>query len=504
MNTRHGESIHSQGLVKSLLWFNLALTLYYFSWWLVPGHIDNPILYFLLFVGEIYHVLMTLFFWHTLWPHKNNGITPEPLSTPKEGFLPDIDIYIPVAGEPLEVIEATVKAVKDLNYKNFKVYLLNDGFVAKKSNWREAEDIARNIGVHCITRKSPGGAKAGNINNALKKTAGEIIVIFDADMKPHRDFLKKVLPWFINEKMGFVQVPQYYKNHSLNEITSGAWEQQEIFFGPVMEGKNRSNSAFICGTNVAIRRKALESVGGMQENNVAEDFVTSILIHQKGWRSHYINEILAEGLAPEDLLSYVRQQRRWARGSLETLISDNPLFKRGLTWSQKIQYLSSSLFYLNGIFVLIDMTIPLVYLYGGLRPVSATTSSFALFFIPYMFLILYSLYVVSKGNITFRAISFSVASWPLQLSAIKSLIFREKSKFDITEKKSRHGNFSYLALPHFVYIFTALGLTTIGLFREGINPSILTNVVWVIFNIAMFSPFIRAAIPNKVINYSIV
>src|SRR5690606_7694254 len=120
---------------------------------------------------------------------------------------------------------------------------------------------------------------------------------------------------FQDKRMGFVQTPQYYKNQSDNVITQAAWQQQEFFFGPIMRGKDSYNSTFICGTNVVIRRKALEEVGGMFEENIAEDFLTSLFVHQHGWRSVYVPQVLATGFAPFDLLSYVKQQLRWARGS---------------------------------------------------------------------------------------------------------------------------------------------------------------------------------------------
>ena len=91
----------------------------------------------------------------------------------------------------------------------------------------------------------------------------------------------------------------------------------------------------MCGTNVAVRRTALDEVGGLCQTNIAEDFLTSLLMHERGWRSVYVPEVLAQGLAPEDFLSYYKQQHRWARGSLEVIFKYNPLRRRGLTWPQR-------------------------------------------------------------------------------------------------------------------------------------------------------------------------
>jgi len=478
--------INSASVPSSLLILNLFVAIVYFVWWLIPGHIGNPVLYGFLFAGEVYHVAMALTFWYTIWPKKKvSSITKE--------ISPHVDIFITVTGEPVEIVSQTIQSVKAINYLNKHIYVLNDGYVAKKDNWKEIQDLARGLEVDCITRTKPGGAKAGNINNALTKTRSEIVVVFDADMQPRSDFLSHTIPYFADPKMGFVQTPQYYSNHEENAITSAAWDQQEFFFGPIMQGKDQYNSAFICGTNVAIRRSALDEVGGFREDNIAEDLLTSLDIHKRGWKSIYIPQVLAQGLAPQDLLSYVKQQTRWARGSLELMFSQNPFFKRGLSFSQRIHYLSSALYYLNGLVVVIDIIMPLIYLFTGIEPVGETTTSFALFFIPFMFLSLYTISLASNGSISFRAISFSLSSWFLQLRALWSVITGQQMGFSVTPKQAQQGNFISMAYPHLIYIFLASVGTVIALSREGINPAVATNIVWVIFNTVLFLPFIDAA-----------
>lgn len=483
--------IHSGRVSSSLLIINIVVLCIYMSWWLNPAHIGNPILYGLLFAGEIYHAIMALTFWHTLWPGKKRrnlkgiDVHVEPLA---------VDVYITVAGEPVEIVAETVRGAKRMAYAHKQIYILNDGFVAKKANWEEFEKLAEQEGIHCITRRTPGGAKAGNINNALQQTKGDVVAIFDADMVPHTDFLAKVMTYFDDPKVGFVQTPQFYNNYDVNQISGGSWEQQELFFGAIMRGKEKSNASFICGTNVAIRKQALEDVGGMNEKNIAEDFLTSLAIHQRGWKSYYVPEVLAEGLAPEDLLSYYKQQQRWARGSLEVLFSANPIFKKGLNWHQKTEYISSALYYLNGLVVLIDIVMPVIYLFTGIQAVSATTTSFAILFIPFIALNLLTLYIASDGFFTFRAAAFSISSWTIQLSALFSVITGKKIGFAVTPKQAQTGNFLFLAYPHIAYALLFVVALVVGIQREGINPSIMTNISWGLFNTMMFLPFIYAAV----------
>jgi cellulose synthase (UDP-forming) len=475
---------------KSLLFFNLLMTIFYFSWWLNPANSDNKILYSLLFLGEIYHVFMAITFWHTINPGKEKRIH----FNKETNFFPTVDIFITVCGEPTEIIRQTAQAAIRMDYPNSKVYLLNDGFVAKKDNWKDVEKVAKELEIGCITRRIKGGAKAGNINHALQKTKGEIVVIFDADMVPKNEFLKKLIPYFKDKNVGFVQSPQYYKNWQNNTITAGAWAQQEFFFGPIMKGKEKYNASFICGTNFAIRRTALMEVGGMQENNIAEDFLTSLLVHAKGWKSYYVNEVLCEGLAPEDMLSYYKQQLRWARGSLEIVFTkNNPFFHKGLNWHQKLEYLSSAMYYFNGLIMLIDLIMPIIFLFFGIRPVAASSTSFALFFVPFIFLNLYTLRLASANQITFRALSFTQSSWTLQLLALRSILLKQNMKFEVTSKRALTGNYLNLAYPHIAYISLGLMGSITAILREGLNSSVITNIAWFGVNVALFLPFIFAA-----------
>ena len=312
--------------------------LYVIAFWFPPG---NIYLYWALMIGQVFLIWQVLTYIHTIWnTERRFFFNPE--------FQPKVDVFITVAGEPADIVEETVRAAMDMDYPRFEIYILNDGYVARKKNWMEMELLAERLGVHCITRTIPGGAKAGNINHALSVTKSPFVAIFDADHVPHRDFLAKTAGYFARPNVGFVQTPQYYKNQDAGYIARAAWEQQELFFGPICKGKNNWNAVAMCGTNMVIRREALVAAGGMREQSIAEDFVTGMEIHRQGWRSVYVPEILAEGLAPEDFLSYYQQQMRWARGSLDAVARFNLIGARGLTFSQKLQYLSSvSFFYLG-------------------------------------------------------------------------------------------------------------------------------------------------------------
>lgn len=478
-----------KGIVnKKVLIANVLLALAYFVILTFFFKHDNIVLFILLIAGEVFHLWQIIGYCYTVWDTRTTAVF-----NPK--FKLGVDVFITVAGEPIGIVEETVRAVKLMDYEKFNVHILNDGFVAGKDNWREVVKLGKKLGVNVITRKIPGGAKAGNINNGLSLTSEPYFVVFDADHVPKPEFLKSVMGYFKDRRMGFVQTPQFYKNQKLNGVTQTAWDQQSLFFGPIMSGKNRLKSAFMCGTNMAVSRAAVMQAGGMCEFNIAEDFLTSLFIHQKGWKSVYVPTVLAEGLAPEDFQSYYKQQYRWTRGSLEVIFRYNPLFRKGLSFAQRMQYLISAGYYLTGVVVLIDALLPLIFLFTGIAAVQTSTMVLAMVFIPYIFLNLAVLQMTSNYSYTFQAISFSISSFFLQIRALIAVIFNQKTSFVVTSKTAVEGNFFRLVIPQIIYIVLAVIGMIVALMREGLSAALFANTSWVIVNIVAFIPFILAAIP---------
>ncbi|MDE1941040.1 MAG: glycosyltransferase [Patescibacteria group bacterium] len=480
------------GTSRSAIIINGALAAIYFFAILFFFKRGDMTMFWILIAGEVFHLWQLFTYLYTVWdtrymPHFDPTCEPA------------VDIFVTVCGEPVEIVEQTVRAIKSLDYLSFRVYILNDGYVANKPDWQDIESMAARLGVDCITRKTPGGAKAGNINNGLRLTASPLVAVFDADHVPHRDFLKKTVGYFGDPKMGFVQSPQFYKNHAKNAVTAGAWEQQALFFGAICMGKNRLNAATMCGTNMVIRRSALEEVGGICEESIAEDFVTGMFIHQRGWKSCYVPEVLAEGLAPEDFLSYTKQQFRWARGSLDVLFRYNFLFKRGLSGAQKIQYLSSVSYFLSGFVVLMNAAIPLFFFFFGVTPLQISTMLLAAIFLPYIFLTIYVLQSSTNYSYSFRSLAFSMAGFNIHISAMLAGIMGKKSSFSVTSKKQLSGNFANLVMPHFGYVTLCLVGLAVAITRDGLSASVMSNAAWAILNASVFGQYAAAAMPERAI-----
>ena len=252
----------------------------------------------------------------------------------------------------------------------------------------------------------------------------------------------------------------------------------------------------MCGTNMIVRRRALEDVGGLDESNVTEDFLTSLFLHRKGWQSVYVPKILCEGLAPEDLRSYQSQQLRWARGCLDLLLRHRPWRSDGLTLAQRIQYLFSASHYLCGLVLLIEITIPLVALFGGFVPLesgaAAVTGTWLLFVTTMLVLV----GKAGRGALSFSGLSFLLGSFPIHVRALVAALGNRKGRFAVTPKRRTGAAAWPVAVPHLLYCALAGAGISTGIVREGLSPTVLASSAWTLAFVVLFIPFIAAVVPE--------
>ena len=336
-----------------------VLAVWYLSWLLGGAHIGNPVLFGLLIAAEGFNLIQAIGFW---WTCTHQRMRPGRAPVGAEA----VDVLIPVHDEPIDVVEPTVAGAASLHGADVRVWLLDDG---RRS---EMESLASRYRLGYLTREENVGAKAGNLNNALGLTSAPYVAVLDCDHVPRPEFLARTTGYLDDFGVAFVQTPQYYANGESGPIAAAAAAQQNLFFGPIARGKDGLGAIFCCGTNVVFRRSALEEVGGFSEDSVTEDFELSVRLYEAGWRSVYVPEVLACGLGPEDMASYVSQQQRWARGCLGAI----PLVLRSrLPWRTRLQYLLSSTYFLSGLTLLIYMSLPLLLdpRAGGLQLAAAPT-----------------------------------------------------------------------------------------------------------------------------------
>jgi cellulose synthase (UDP-forming) len=398
---------------------------------------------------------------------------------------PTIDVFVTAYGEPPELVRRTVVAARDMRLAH-QTWVLDDG---------RSDDLARvcaEEGVGYLRREGREHAKAGNVNAALVRTTGEFVAIFDADHVPEPHFLIEVLPHFQDPDVAFVQSPQYYVNR-VNLVSRGSAEAQRIFYELVCPGKNRFNAAFWVGTNVMFRRAALDGIGGVATGSNSEDIWTSLKLHQRGWKSTYVPQVLARGLAPQDVATYLKQQLRWASGGFEVLLRGR-LFRRGngLTIDQRLQYVLTGTHYLLSMAMLIFMFLPATYLLFGLSPIRADGWTWAAHYLPFYGMVLLVTWLQS-GGFKLSAIVASIGAAPVHARALWATL---RDRPAVWRATNSHGSVRSLwaVMPHVALLTLNATAIAVGVVVMADPPPTWLSVGWATMLVLILGRMVLASV----------
>jgi cellulose synthase (UDP-forming) len=633
--TRHG-------LIRILIAANLLLGTWYLAWrytdsinW-AAWWIALPLL-----VAETYSFLDAVLFGLTTWRLKRRGAAPPPDQV-------TVDVFITCYNEPVELVRETARAARAIRYPH-QTYILDDGSSAAMRAMAAEEGVGYIVRSSAWQRRSRH-AKAGNLNNALFQTTGELLLILDADQLPRPEILDRVLGYFRDPDVALVQTPQWFYNVPPGDPFGS---QAPLFYGPIQQGKDGWNAAFFCGSNAVVRREALmrlgiteyvrelgqrvrralatadlmlrqaarrhrdgeprvrEAIGVLQGTvkrarqelragtpiqevtwkfqeearavsrllvavdlariraeladipgvdlddvrgsmdemlgdeatlealagretsplaaieavrqlllavdvdrddeaqpvmplatiSVTEDMATAMRLHALGWRSVYHDEILAVGLAPEDFRTSLQQRLRWAQGTLQVMLRENPLVKRGLSIGQRLMYFATMWTYLSGPFMVCYLAAPIIYLFTGIAPVDAYSGDFFVHLLPYLVVNQLVFLLVGWGRPTWRGQQYSLALFPLWIQAITSSIgnvnFGRPLGFVVTPKTRQDGISWWLAWPQLLAMGLLVVAAIVGVVRIVLGyfddtAGTLVNLFWVGYDLWMLSVCLEA------------
>ncbi|GHA80486.1 glycosyltransferase [Pontibacter akesuensis] len=436
--------------IRFMIWLGLLTMVLFLYWFLDEDHIGYEPLYWLLTTALGFKLLRTLHEWYHYYavsvPVKPNLRT---------AFTVDV-LTTACPGEPHSMIINTLEAIQRIRYPH-TTYLCDEG------DDPVLKAACERLGVRHVTRTVKVNAKAGNINNALKQATGDICLILDPDHVPQPEFLDEVLPYFEDPEIGFVQVVQAYSNQKESLVAYGAAEQTYSFYGPMMMGMNSYGTVQAIGANCTFRRKALDSIGG-HAAGLSEDMHTAMQLHAKGWKSTYVPKILTRGLVPATLSSYYKQQVKWARGTFELLFAVYPKLFRHFTFRQKIHYFSLPLYYLFGLFNLIDFLIPVLALLLAEFPWYVSLGEFLIMFTPFLCISLCIRHFAQRwyheknenGFHLFGGILRTGTWWVFLLGLIYSIL-RVKVPYIPTPKDDKPKNNFLLSMPNTMICALSIG-----------------------------------------------
>ena len=485
--------------IRAIALISYAYGVYWIAWrWRHTLNWQHPAFSLVLILAETFGLFSMAFFIFTAWRLVHREPPPAP-----EGLK--VDVFITCYDEPLQLLRRTAIGARAIQYPH-NTFMLDDG---KRD---EVKAMAAELGISYIRREGNEHAKAGNLNHAFSVTTGEFVLQLDADHVPLPNILDRLLGYFNEPGLAFVQSPQDFYNtdsftHVVNDEGRQMWEENRLFFSLIQPGKDRSNAAFFCGSCGVLRRAAFDEIGGFSTRTITEDMETSMMLHARGWKSFYHGETLAYGLAPASAAQYHVQRLRWGQGSMQMLRKMNPLLVTGLTWQQRLSYFSSVIVYLDGMQRLVFYIAPVLFFMFGVLPVQVDNHALLIRLVPYMLLTIGSFELMSRGT-GYILISerYNMTRFWTYILATSGYFARKPLKFNVTPKGVGDVPFKTYAPQLILAVVSVTAFVWALVARHygwidyndggGVSTAFVVNGIWVAWNLYFALGVVRHSIKS--------
>ncbi len=442
-----------------------------------------------------------------LWPLKRR-IAPLPKN---QSLWPTVDVFIPTYTEDIEITYVTATAATLLDYPKEKlnIYVLDDGSSEQRrtnptlasaawQRYREMQEMTTKLGVGYLTREKNDHAKSGNLNEALKKTGGDLILILDCDHIPSRDFLQKTVGWFLRDKKLFlVQTPHFFINPDPLEKRMGSFGnapgEHEMFYRASHPAMDLWNASFFCGSAAVLRRKFVEEVGGISGDTITEDAETALGLHGNGYNSAFIDRPMVCGLSPETLEDFLIQRTRWCQGMLQIGFLKNPAVVPGLSIPQRLCYTASYLFWFFGFARFLFFVAPTLFILFGLQIFHASSMQILAYAMPNLITsFITSDYLFGKYRWPMYSECYEGLQSIFLLPAVLGVISNpRKPTFKVTPKGKNQTEdlLSPLAGPYYLMVTIMLISVPVAVYQWIAHPLYRDVIVicgtWLLYNLAV-------------------
>lgn len=382
-----------------------------------------------------------------------------------------VAVLIPTYNEPVEVIAPTIAAACALEPAH-PTWVLDDG----DRPW--VAELCESFGARYVSRPIHDHAKAGNLNHALELMAAEatagaeridVVAVLDCDHVPLPSFLSATLGWFADPTVALVQGPQAFYNAGAFD-DDGISGEQGLFFNVLMPARNHAGAGpFWCGSTSLLRVDALTSVGGVATETITEDMHTTLKLIRQGWRTVYHHQTLAVGLAPATPEQYLLQRRRWGMGAMQILVRERLwAAKRWMSWRNFHEYLTGTLWWLEGIATLLAFVVPIIVLLSGAETSTAHPVAFAAAFTAMFAVRLWGSKRLMRKQIHWpTAFALRVFRVPVGMACTWWLVARRSLAFEVTpkggENERRRGK-----TPRVLWLLTAAVVTVLAYAAAGV------------------------------------
>ena len=435
----------------------LLLSGYFWVWWSLPGHVGNLVLFVGVSVALFYNVTLLPSFYLFYLGHMRR---PEPVHVRHAeeagvvGRVAVITLTVP-GSESLDIVRRQLAAMKAIRYPHDSWILVD------KEHSPAIAQVARTLGVFYFCRHDdsawgPDGVarwnapippfkaktKAGNVNSWLDQHGDRYshFTQLDIDHHPVPSYLDRVLGFFMDEKVAWIQAPSVYGNHE-NWTARGSSEQEFVLQGPLQMGFfGFCRTPFIIGSHCTYDTTAIRGIGGFQPTR-AEDHLDTVCLAAEGREGVFLPEVIAVGDGPETFDTYLAQQFAWAFSMIQVLFRFTPKLIRRYTARQALQFLFVQTWYTCwSLSMLILFVSPLLSL-GFDAPISRVSLwTFLGHSIPAALTATAvwwwsrSWHEPKRVALSWRGIVLHMARWVVVLSAFAQVALRVKKPYMITIK----------------------------------------------------------------------
>src|SRR5712691_7436333 len=471
-----------QYIVLVLLW--VVANLYFWYWWLQAGNIGNPVLFTLMsltffYEGSLLPSFYTFFVGQMRRPKWIDTDLAERAGILKRVAV--ISLTVP-GSESLEFVKRQMLAMKNIRYPHDSWILVD------KVHSPEIESLAQSLGIHYFSRQDTtcwsteqiaswnqagppfkAKTKAGNMNSWIDAYGGRYshFTQLDIDHIPISSYLERVLGFFLDPKVKWVQAPSVYGN--LGEWTArGSAEQESVLQGPLQMGfLGFCRTPFIIGSHCTYDMAAIRGIGGFQPTR-AEDHLDTVFLAAQGYEGVFLPEVIAVGEGPENFETYVAQQFAWAFSMIQVLFTYTAKCIKRYTPRPAVQFLFVQTWYtLWSTSMLLLFTLPVISLFTNTPIARESYWRFLLHMLP-MTVTALMIWIWSRPwhlpkevSLSWRGVVLHIVRWPIVLSALVQVLLRVQKPYMITVKGLQRGEqrpFSLAAhYPYFVLIALSLG-----------------------------------------------
>jgi cellulose synthase (UDP-forming) len=317
----------------------------------------------------------------------------------------------------------------------------------------------------------------------------------------------------------------------------------ELFYDVILRRRNAANAAFSCGAGSVQRRKALEQLAIREQqeiiakrikqavkndpntdinvlkeklkkevplrpfiHHISEDIFTSIMLHsdKQKWQSYQHPYVECKMLSPQSFDIFIKQFSRYAEGTIDIAFSkNNPVWRKGLTWRQRLAYMETIWSYLSPLWLLIFVLYPIIFFFTLIPPLKAFSFDFFIRIVPFLMLNVIVTSIGNWGKSTKRPEQFYQAGFWYKLQALYKVLVKGNVKFNVTSKNVKYSQSNIKHVwPHLaIFMLTFLGIIyNLYLVYKGSHPSysaFFANIFWSAFTFYLISPYVRAAFWNE-------